>query len=150
MPFEIHRHSSSHPPPSTSIPDFSQPSKLTNSSIHDTSSQSQTLVQTATWLLDDLTQKLGACPSDYYVIASQPGVHSSDYASGKAAPRLRAKMIPGQDQAVKSRMAVNEVAGVLEASQVRDIVQRNCGAESTVIDAASKYLPPPNCLLSTV
>jgi hypothetical protein len=93
-------------------------------------------LKSATTLLDELSTKLGACPSDYYVIASQPGVHSTDFATGKSAPRLGARMT-GEDEAIRSTMIVNEVVGVLEMEQVRNILETQCGAQTTVIDASA-------------
>ncbi|KAL4797246.1 BIG/ATPase V1 complex, subunit S1 [Aspergillus venezuelensis] len=93
-------------------------------------------LRSATTLLDDLSTTLKTCPSDYYVIASQPGVHSTDFASSKAAPRLGAKMT-GKDKAIQSTMAVNEIAGVLETKQIQKILESECGAETTAIDAST-------------
>ncbi|KAL4935711.1 hypothetical protein BDV06DRAFT_121134 [Aspergillus oleicola] len=93
-------------------------------------------LKSATTLLDDLSTTLKTCPSDYYVIASQPGVHSTDFASSKSAPRLGAKMT-GKDKAIQSTMTVNEVAGVLETKQIQKILESECGTETTVIDASS-------------
>ncbi|KAI9375449.1 BIG/ATPase V1 complex, subunit S1 [Aspergillus egyptiacus] len=93
-------------------------------------------LQSATSLLDDLSTTLSTCPSDYYVIASQPGVHSTDFATRKAAPRLGAKMT-GQDEEIRSTTVVNEVVGVLEAKQIRSVLETECGAQTTVIDASS-------------
>ncbi|KAL2807858.1 BIG/ATPase V1 complex, subunit S1 [Aspergillus granulosus] len=93
-------------------------------------------LKSATSLLDDLTTKLSTCPSDYYVIASQPGVHATDFSARKSAPRLGAKLM-GQEEAIRSTMIINEVAGILEAKQVWSILERECGAQTTVIDAST-------------
>ncbi|KKK17589.1 hypothetical protein P175DRAFT_0502656 [Aspergillus ochraceoroseus IBT 24754] len=106
------------------------------SEIASTSAQ----LKSVTSLLDDLSTKFNACPSDYYVIASQPGVHSTDFATRKAAPRLAAKMT-GQDKSIQSTMVVNEVAGVLEVKQLQQILEKECGVQSTVIDASSGSYP---------
>lgn len=92
-------------------------------------------LKSATTLLDDLSTKLSTCPSEYYVIASQPGVHSTDFATAESAPRLGAKMT-GKDKAIRSAMSINEVAGILEAKHIRDILETKCGAQTTVIDAS--------------
>lgn len=92
-------------------------------------------LKSATTLLDDLSTKLSTCPSEYYVIASQPGVHSTDFTTAKTAPRLGAKMT-GKDKAIRSTMSINEVAGILEAKHIRDILEAKCGAQTTVIDAS--------------
>ncbi|GES63054.1 BIG1-domain-containing protein [Aspergillus terreus] len=97
-------------------------------------------IKTAPALLEELSSKLSACPSDYYVIASQPGVHSSDFAARKSAPRLGAKMT-GQDRAIQSTVMVNEVAGVLESKQIQGVLERECGAQTTVIDGSSGSYP---------
>ncbi|KAL4865973.1 hypothetical protein BDV12DRAFT_140660 [Aspergillus spectabilis] len=102
------------------------------SEIPSTSAQ----LKSATTLLDDLSTKLSACPSDYYVIASQPGVHSTDFATRKSAPRLGAKMM-GQDKTIQSTVIVNEVAGILEVKHFQRILEKECGAQTTVIDASS-------------
>ncbi|EAW11837.1 Ac45/VOA1 transmembrane domain-containing protein [Aspergillus clavatus NRRL 1] len=96
--------------------------------------------QTADALLEDLSSQLSTCPSDYYVIASQPGVHSTDFSTIKSAPRLGAKMT-GKDKAIRSKMVINEVVGVLEAKQVQQLIEKECGAQSTVIDASSGLYP---------
>lgn len=99
---------------------------------------SQTQLQTASSLLDNLAPKLSTCPSDYYVIASQPGVHSADFTGSRSAPRLGDKMLQ-TDKTIKSSLIVNEVVGVLDAGQIGDMIERACGADRTVIDAESAY-----------
>ena len=42
----------------------------------------------------------------------------------------------GEDEAIRSTMIVNEVVGVLETKQVRDILETQCGAQTTVIDTS--------------
>ncbi|KAE8152555.1 BIG/ATPase V1 complex, subunit S1 [Aspergillus avenaceus] len=106
------------------------------SEILSTSSQ----LQSAPTLLETLSSKLSGCPSDYYVIASQPGVHSTDFSTRKSAPRLGAKMT-GKDKAIQSKMAVNEVVGTLEAKQVQSLIEKECGAQTTVIDGATGSYP---------
>lgn len=93
----------------------------------------------ATSLLDDISSNLKSCPSDYYVIASQPGVHSTDFATRKSAPRLGAKMT-GKDKAIRSKASVHQVSGVMDAKEVQNIIGNACGAEATVIDASSECM----------
>ncbi|KAL2828764.1 BIG/ATPase V1 complex, subunit S1 [Aspergillus cavernicola] len=104
------------------------------------SSPTSAQLKSATSLLDDLSTKLSTCTSDYYVIASQPGVHGTDFATRKSAPRLAAKMT-GQDKAIRSITVVNEVAGVLEVKQIQSILENECDAQTTVIDASSGSYP---------
>ena len=112
----------------------SSKTQLTSSfRILSTSSQ----LKSAPSLLDDLSSKLSSCPSDYYVIASQPGVHSTDFSTRKSAPRLGAKMT-GKDKTIRSTATVNEVVGVLEAKQIQSIIEKECGAQTTAIDGSCK------------
>jgi hypothetical protein len=95
-------------------------------------------LKSATSLLDDLSTTLSTCPSDYYVIASQPGVHATDFSARASAPRLAAKLT-GQDEAIRSATIINEVAGVLETKQIRNILESGCGAQTMVIDASCSW-----------
>ncbi|CEO58693.1 hypothetical protein PMG11_03399 [Penicillium brasilianum] len=97
-------------------------------------------IKTSTSLFGDLSSALGSCPSEYYVLVNQPGVHSSDFATRKSAPRLGAKML-GKDKAIRSKMSVNEVAGLLEVKQLKDLLQEKCQAQTTVIDGSSGSYP---------
>lgn len=108
-----------------------------NSSLRNLSASAQ--LKTASSLLEDLSSKLSGCPSDYYVIASQPGVHSNDFSTLKSAPRLGAKLT-GKDHTIRSRTIINEVVGVLEARKVQELIEAECGAQSTIIDASCKHL----------
>lgn len=81
---------------------------------------------------------MNSCPSDYYVVAYQPGVHSTDFATRKSAPRLGAKMT-GKDNAIRSTSSVHEVSGVVDAKEVQNMIGNACGAETTVIDASSEW-----------
>jgi hypothetical protein len=38
-------------------------------------------------------------------------------------------------------MIVKEVAGVLEAKQIQSIIEKECGAQSTLIDASASSYP---------
>lgn len=91
----------------------------------------------ATSLLNDISSNLKSCPSDYYVVASQPGVHATDFSTRKSAPRLGAKMT-GKDKAIRSTTSVHQVAGVMDAKEVQNMIGNACGAEATVIDASSE------------
>ncbi|KAJ5092095.1 hypothetical protein NUU61_006965 [Penicillium alfredii] len=97
-------------------------------------------IKAGTSLLDDLSSALGSCPSDYYVVVHQPGVHSTDFATRKSAPRLGAKVL-GKDKAIRSKMTVHEVAGLLNTKDVKDLLERKCKTHTTTIDASSGSYP---------
>lgn len=94
-------------------------------------------IKTGASLLDDLSSSLSTCPSDYYVVVHQPGVHSTDFSTRKSAPRLGAKML-GKDKSIRSKMSVNEVAGLLEAKDIQSLLEKKCKAQTTAIDGSCK------------
>lgn len=50
------------------------------------------------------------------------------------------------DKTIKSSLIVNEVVGVLDASQIGDMIERACGADRTVVDAESAFFSVPTYL----
>ncbi|KAL1968510.1 hypothetical protein VTN77DRAFT_1720 [Rasamsonia byssochlamydoides] len=110
---------------------FASTSEFPTSSSH---------LKSATSLFGDVWSKLKTCPSDYYIIASQPGVHATDYSSRKSAPRLREKAT-GKDKAIRSNFTVTEVVGILDAASIRDGLKDECGAHVTAIDASTGSYP---------
>ncbi|KAJ5926309.1 hypothetical protein N7516_008082 [Penicillium verrucosum] len=48
-------------------------------------------------------------------------VCSSDFTTRKSAPRLGAKML-GKDSSIRSKMSVNEVAGVVEPKEIKGLL----------------------------
>lgn len=102
------------------------------SSLPSSSSQ----VRSADALLDDVLARVKTCPSDYYVLVSQPGVHASDYSDRKATPWLRGKAA-GADKSILSNLTVTEVSGVLDSAAIRKAL-KDCGTQVTEVDASSK------------
>lgn len=70
-------------------------------------------------------------------MASQPGVHVSDFSKPKSAPRLYEKL-SGKDKAIKSSFSVSEVSGELDAKYIQELLEKKCGAQTTHIDASSE------------
>ncbi|CAI7586989.1 unnamed protein product [Penicillium bialowiezense] len=97
-------------------------------------------IQTGASVLENLSSSLSTCPSDYYVVVNQPGVHASDFSTRKSAPRLGAKML-GKDSSIRSKMSVDEVAGLVEPKQVKALLETKCKAQTTVIDGSSGSYP---------
>ena len=62
-------------------------------------------------------------------------MHSSDFATRKSAPRLGAKML-GKDKSIRSKMSINEVAGLLDVKQIKDLLEEKCQTQTTVIDGS--------------
>ncbi|KAJ9388763.1 hypothetical protein DTO063F5_2411 [Paecilomyces variotii] len=97
-------------------------------------------LKTASSLSDEIASALSTCPSDYYVIASQPGVHVSDFSKPKSAPRLYEKL-SGKDKAIKSSFSVSEVSGELDARYIQELLEKKCGTQTTHIDASTGSYP---------
>lgn len=100
-------------------------------------------IRSATSVLDDISSSLNTCPSDYYVVVHQPGVHSTDFESRKSAPRLGAKVL-GKDKSIRSKMSINEVTGLLEPKQIQRFLEDKCRALTTTIDGSSKLPSLPS------
>lgn len=104
-------------------------------------------IQTGASVLENLSSSLSTCPSDYYVVVYQPGVHSSDFSTRKSAPRLGAKML-GKDSSIRSKMSINEVAGLVEPKEIKSLLKEKCNAQTTAVDASCKLLWWPTTALA--
>jgi hypothetical protein len=96
-------------------------------------------IQTGASVLESLSSSLSTCPSDYYVVVYQPGVHSSDFSTRKSAPRLGAKML-GKDSSIRSKMSVDEVAGLVEPKEIKSLLVKKCKAQTTAIDGSCELV----------
>jgi hypothetical protein len=130
---EIHRHSSLPQPPSMLIFTTSRTAEANLSSLRVLTNSAY--IQTGASVLENLSSSLSTCPSDYYVVVYQPGVHSSDFSTRKSAPRLGAKML-GKDSSIRSKMSVDEVAGLVEPKEVKRLLETKCNTQTTVIDGS--------------
>ena len=83
-----------------------------------------------------IASELQKCPSDTYVIVSQPGVNAADYHDRFSSPRLR-QNIEGENKNVRSSTTVAEVLGNIDAVSMSKDVQEKCGARVLQIDASS-------------
>ncbi|KAI9818203.1 MAG: hypothetical protein M1827_000828 [Pycnora praestabilis] len=100
------------------------------------SSQSISQLQTASSLTQDIQSSLFECPSDTYIIASQPGVNAADFASRLAAPHLR-RRISKEDSDVKSSFSVAEVVGDFGTEELQMMLEQRCRAGVTSVDAST-------------
>ncbi|KAH8698300.1 BIG/ATPase V1 complex, subunit S1, partial [Talaromyces proteolyticus] len=101
---------------------------------------SSSSLKPATSVLDDVWENLKTCPSDYYIIASQPGVHAADYRGHRATPRLREKVL-GKDKAIRSNVTVSEVTGILDPLSIGNGLRDECAAQVTEIDGSTGHYP---------
>ncbi|KAI4141400.1 MAG: hypothetical protein L6R39_005360 [Caloplaca ligustica] len=91
---------------------------------------------------------LATCPSDTYVIVTQPGVHAEDYRDGYLAPHLRRK-VQGEDKTIRSSVSVTDVLGVVDTEAIVREVEERCGAALLKVDASNAFLSSLLDLLPT-
>ncbi|KAL9578696.1 MAG: hypothetical protein Q9212_005552 [Teloschistes hypoglaucus] len=83
-----------------------------------------------------IISQLSHCPSDTYVVVSQPGVHAEDYTDRYAAPHLR-KKIQAEDKRIRSVATVTDVLGELDADNIVATIEEKCGAALLRVDAST-------------
>lgn len=84
-----------------------------------------------------LTLELQKCPSDVYVVISQPGVNAADFQNPFSTPHLRQKLM-GEDKKIQSSLVVSDVVGKFDFASLSRLLQGNCGASLLEVDASSK------------
>ena len=101
---------------------------------HSTASDSG--LRSASSLTSDVSYILSQCPTDIYVVVSQPGVKPSSYASGKTTPALSTRIRNGQQHGILSSSTIDEVVGKLDVESWHNILEKDCGAQIVEVDAA--------------
>ena len=92
----------------------------------------------ATSLSRSIESQLGSCPSDTYVLVSQPGATTLDYRNGVSMPQMRAKFL-GREGKKGSSRAVENVVGNIDIESLSRLLQQKCNAGVTRVDASSQY-----------
>ncbi|KAI9859633.1 MAG: hypothetical protein M1813_006564 [Trichoglossum hirsutum] len=83
--------------------------------------------------------QLSNCPSDAYVIISQPGVNAADFVPLDSAPHLR-RSIDLEDQGngkVKSSFQVADVVGEFDLEDLQQYLETTCEAGVLSVDAST-------------
>lgn len=78
---------------------------------------------------------LDNCPSDTYIIISQPDVSASDYTS-KSTAHLR-QLLNKTGSEIPSTWIVPEVIGEVDSEKLVQHLQTKCGADLLKVDASS-------------
>ncbi|OAL29445.1 hypothetical protein AYO20_09182 [Fonsecaea nubica] len=117
-------------------------------------------IQSAPLLTSNIALTLSSCPSDYYILVSQPGVSAKDYSQSRRSTPLLAKALsPSQSKGsvVRSSLTVPDVFGRLASSTWVDVLKTKCGVSVVSIDASregggipTKELSPSPRLLELV
>jgi hypothetical protein len=101
------------------------------------SADSDTRLRTASSLTADVSNTLSQCPTDLYVIVSQPGVRPSDYASSRTTPALSRKITNGKKQGIRSSTTIEELVGDVDVESWHNILESKCGAHIVEVDAVT-------------
>ncbi|KAL9592168.1 MAG: hypothetical protein Q9179_006992, partial [Wetmoreana sp. 5 TL-2023] len=83
-----------------------------------------------------VVSQLSRCPSDTYIVVTQPGVNAEDYSHRYAAPHLR-KQVLGEDKRIRSTATVADVLGNVDADTIIQDVESKCGAALLKVDAST-------------
>ena len=100
---------------------------------HSTASESR--LRSASSLTSDVSSILSQCPTDIYIVVSQPGVKPSSYASGKTTPALSTRIRNSQKHGIRSSSTIDEVVGNLNVESWHNILEKECGAQIVEVDA---------------
>jgi hypothetical protein len=89
-----------------------------------------TNVASAQTLKKSIEHQLKDCPSNTYVVVSQPGVSPNDLSVSKSTPHLR-RRLSSHDAKVKSLYTVKNVVGDVNAMSLVGMVEASCGRHSS-------------------
>jgi hypothetical protein len=81
-------------------------------------------------VLEYTKEFLNECPSDVYIIVSQPGIDFAILEDNNAGSTLMEKLY--RDKTIKGRMAIPEVVGQLNSEAIIDFLKEKCATK--VID----------------
>ncbi|CAD0106178.1 unnamed protein product [Aureobasidium uvarum] len=93
-------------------------------------------------LQESIEHQIKGCPSDTYVVVSQPGVNSNDLTLSKSTPHLR-RRLEAKDNNVKSFFAAKNVVGHVDARALVASINRECNTASTLLLSGEKIPTKP-------
>ena len=101
----------------------------------------------ASSLQKTIDSQLKTCPSNVYIIVSQPGVNAVDFHDYRATPNL-AQWLQGEDKEIRSSFVAQDVKGVVDAAGIRKMLQVKCDAEHVRQDVSSMLAAEPQTIFS--
>lgn len=102
-------------------------------------------IVSAASLTKTISTNLDKCPSDTYVIVSQPRANAADFSAARSAPHLR-KRIGGLDENVRSSFSVADVLGVVDTDLIQSSLEEKCQAGLMTVDASSRSYTQHYCV----
>ena len=94
-------------------------------------------LQSAKPLTSDIAQILSRCPSDIYVLVTQPSVSAQDYAFPATAPSLALRMTAGSETLIRSTASIADVVGEIDTARWQEVLEKTCGTTTIDIDQDS-------------
>jgi hypothetical protein len=86
-------------------------------------------------VLENTKNFLDACPSDTYIIVSQPTINVEDLSNFRAVPYLRKAM---SNKNMRTKIGISEVVGQVDPEYLKDYLVSNCQAAFISLDGSSK------------
>ncbi|KAL6819328.1 BIG/ATPase V1 complex, subunit S1 [Trichoderma sp. SZMC 28015] len=98
-------------------------------------------IQTSSSVLGFTKDALSTCPTDRYLIVSQPGLNTQDIrrSSGCVMPHL-CKVV--DDERIKGKSIVNEVVGNLEDAHLSEYIKSACAKQGKTATVEEIHLAP--------
>ena len=97
------------------------------------STESASQLRSGRSLSSDVSSILSQCPTDLYIIVTQPGVRTSDFSSSKT-PALARRIAK---HSLPSISVFDEVIGNVDINSWHNILESQCGAQIVEVDTVS-------------
>ncbi|KAK8137639.1 hypothetical protein PG984_003132 [Apiospora sp. TS-2023a] len=111
---------------------------FSTSKLADSATQDQAQIQSSASVTKLATDILSSCPTDRYLLVTQPNLHAAHLRSSKSAPRLQHTLKSAQ---VASRVSVAEVAGALDTKALSKLIKESCGKKASVDEVTLEAIP---------
>ncbi|KAK8004461.1 RTC4-like domain-containing protein [Apiospora arundinis] len=111
---------------------------FSTSKLADSVTQDQAQIQSSASVTKLATDILSTCPTDRYLIVTQPNLHASHLRSSTAAPRLQHTLKSSQ---VASSVSVAEVAGALDVKSLSKLIKDSCKNKVSVDEVTLETIP---------
>ena len=83
---------------------------------------------------ESITRSLAECPTDFYILAHQPGVNFADY-TVRSTPHLK-EWLERASRRINSGLAVSEMVGSIDQTLLHKTLKSKCGVEKLHVDAS--------------
>lgn len=103
-------------------------------------------LQSAISLTTDIARIISQCPSNVYVLVSQPGVGASTYTSPGNTPQLARYMTADPTTSVRSSSSIGDVAGTLDTNRWQEILEKECGVTTFYLASNSMIRREQSCI----